>query len=37
MTSTPERRNRSTVAVTFIVGELAIRMVRSASLVMASS
>src|SRR5215510_6469991 len=30
MTSTPSRRSRSTVAVTFIVGELAIRLVLSA-------
>ncbi len=31
ITSTPARRSRSTVAVTAIVGELAIRAVRSAS------
>src|SRR6266545_1236824 len=30
ITSTPSRRRRSTVAVTFIVGELAIRPVRAA-------
>src|SRR5437773_3173116 len=34
MTSTPSRRSRSTVAVTFIVGELEIRAVRSARRVM---
>src|SRR5436190_10716234 len=31
ITSIPSRRSRSTVAVTFIVGELAMRDVRSAS------
>src|SRR5262245_26467745 len=33
MTSTPSRRNRSTVAVTFIVGELEMRLVRSANFI----
>src|SRR5436189_404001 len=33
MTSTPSRRRRSTVAVTFIVGEMAMREVRAASVI----
>src|SRR3954469_3032110 len=37
ITSTPSRRRRSTVAVTFMVGELAIRVVRSANGVVIAS